>query len=324
MDTQDSTSPSPSSGNRWTIAVLAGGESAERSISLESGRNVARALTARGHHVHEIDPASVDFVSLDWSGTDCVFFALHGAGGEDGQLQELLERAGVPFTGSSAVVSRLAFSKSAAKERFLQHHVPTPAFVLIHESDDAAEISRKARQLGFPLVVKPDSQGSSLGVTVVETEESLPAALAECFHYDRFGLLESLVDGPEFTRGLLDQTPLPLMQIETDRPFFDYTAKYSDGQSACCFEFAQPTNVIRAIETAADGAAAALGTTGLARVDLRLDRYGQPWVLEVNTIPGLTDHSLVPQAAEHAGIGFGPLCEQAVEQVVQSAARTRI
>ena len=305
------------------ITVLAGGTSAERDISLKSGENVARALESRGHQVTVVDPAETDPATADWSGIDCVFLALHGPGGEDGRIQELLEQAGVPFTGCSSVVSRLAFSKSATKERLAQHHVPTPAYVLIHESDDASAIAQKAKQLGFPLVVKPDCQGSSFGVTIVESEDQLPAALSECFHYDQYGLLESAVSGSEFTLGLLDSTPLPLIEIATEREFFDFAAKYTDEETDYRFEFAHSTNVVQAIATAGAAAAKALETTGLVRVDLRVDRYGQPWVLELNTIPGFTDHSLIPKAAEHAGIGFASLCDQSVRLAIGAAANSR-
>lgn len=318
------------------IAVLAGGNSAERAISLESGAAVRRALEQRGHEVVPIDPAEIPALRLRphdhhlrtnglsvsdaFAEFDAVFLALHGTGGEDGRIQEILEAAAVPFTGSDSTASRLAFSKSASKERFVQHGVPTPAYVLIHKSDDAARINRQAEKLGFPLVVKPDAQGSSLGVSVVRSREDLPRALTGCFHYDDFGILEAAIAGSEWTVGFLDDHMLPAIQIETDRPFFDYRAKYEEETTSYRFEFLQPARAVGALAQAARGAREALGTKGLARVDLRLDEFDRPWVLEVNTIPGLTGHSLVPKAAAREGIELGELCERAVRACLTPAA----
>ena len=294
------------------IAVLAGGTSRERNISLESGDAVAKSLAERGHNVSQIDPAHSDLTLLDWSSFDVAFLALHGTFGEDGHVQQILEEAGIPFTGSDSVASRLAFSKSAAKERFVQNGVPTAPYVLIHESDSAARIQLQAAALGFPLAVKPDGQGSSLGISIIRTPEELPQALARSFHFDPFGLLEAAIDGTEWTLGVLDGEPLPLIQIETGRGFFDYTAKYEDDDTQYLFDFAFPTSVIKSIENAGRRAYEALGCRGLARVDLRVDRFHEPWVLEVNTIPGMTGHSLVPKAASRLGLTLGAICEQSI------------
>ena len=302
------------------IAVFAGGESAEREISLQSGAAVARALSERGHDVVTVDPADEDIAAWDGSGIDAVFLALHGPFGEDGTVQQILETAGIPYTGSDAVTSRLAFSKSAAKERFFQRHVPTPAYVLIHESDDAARIEAQARKLGYPLVVKPDAQGSSLGVSIVASPEELPAALSRCFHLDAFGLLEQAIEGTEWTVGVFDDDPLPAIQIVPGRDFYDYAAKYADDATQYLFEFDLPVHVIQAIQSAGVHACRALGTRGVARADLRVDRFGQPWVLEVNTIPGFTDHSLIPKAAGRVGIGFADLCERLVRSCLATGA----
>ena len=301
------------------IAVLAGGTSRERNISLESGDAVTQALLERGHRVKQIDPALIELTALDWSEYDVAFLALHGTFGEDGHVQQILEDSGIPFTGSDSTVSRLAFSKSAAKERFVQNGVPTPPYVLIHESDSATRIQQQAAAIGYPLAVKPDAQGSSLGITIVRSPEELPQALARCFHFDPFGLLETAIDGSEWTLGWLDDTPLPLIQIETGRDFFDYTAKYEDDGTQYLFEFAVPTNVVKAIESAGRRAREALGCRGLCRVDLRVDKSGQPWVLEVNTIPGLTSHSLVPKAATRMGLSLGELCERAIQTCLDRA-----
>ncbi|WP_299468182.1 D-alanine--D-alanine ligase [uncultured Gimesia sp.] len=314
------TDPQSNSLPTLNIVVLTGGESAERDISLKSGAAVGRALSARGHRVKIIDPSLVDLDTYDWSGCDVVFIALHGTYGEDGTIQTTLDRLGVPYSGCDAPTSKLAFSKSASKERFIQHNVSTPSYVLIHESDDAQRIQQHARTMGYPLVVKPDAQGSSLGVTIVKTPEELPQALARCFHYDSFGILESAIKGSEWTVSLVDDQVLPLIQIETPHEFFDYEAKYLDDSTEYLFEFNLPTNVVQAIIKTGVSACEALGTTGIVRVDILLDRFQQPWVLEVNTIPGFTDHSLVPKAAAHAGLDFGELCERALINCLTKAA----
>ena len=302
------------------IAVLSGGESSEREVSLQSGAAVARALEARGHEVTRIDPAESDLAQETWGVFDVAFLAIHGRFGEDGQIQRLLEDVGIPYTGSNSDTSRLAFSKSASKERFAQCGVPTPPYVLIHESDDAERIQTQALRVGYPLVVKPDTQGSSLGVSLIDSPQELPQALKQCFQYDPFGIVEPVVSGSEWTVGLLDDVVLPLIKIETNRQFFDYQAKYEDEATAYRFEFPLPAHVVHAIETAGRQAGEALKTRGLARVDILLDKFQQPWVLEVNTIPGLTDHSLIPKSAARLGIGFGELCERAIQSCLSTAA----
>ena len=307
------------------IAVLCGGPSAERIVSLKSGAAVAQALSQMGHSIEQIDPLLIELAGCDWSRFDMAFIALHGKFGEDGQVQQLLEDAKLCYTGSGVAASRLAFSKSAAKERFLQHAVPTPAYCLIHESDTAQRILGQAEGLGFPLAVKPDTQGSSLGVSIVRSCDELPAALGRCFHYDSFGLLERAVIGSEWTVGMLDDRALAPIRIQTNRAFFDYHAKYEDDETQYEFEFDVPSEQVERIVRSAQSACAALGTEGLARVDLMLDKSGQPYVLEVNTVPGLTDHSLVPKAAACEGLRFGELCQACVESALRRAgiAQTR-
>lgn len=299
----------------WCLALLAGGDSDERPISLASGASVHSALSSRGHVVIPLDPAEIDLAGVDWSQFDAAFIALHGRYGEDGQVQQLLDEVGIPYTGSDAAASRLAFSKSAAKERFLQFGLPTPPYALIHYADDSARIERMVGVVGYPLVIKPDTQGSSLGVSIVREPRELPAALKRCFEYDAFAVVEQAIFGTEWTVGLLDDLVLPPLRIETPREFFDYQAKYHaddtryyfDGDVAGAWRGPSADVARMAVE-----ACRALGVTGLARVDLRVDHSGQPWLLEVNTIPGMTDHSLVPKAAAHAGIEFAELCERAV------------
>lgn len=293
------------------IALLCGGTSAEREVSLQSGAAVHAALNSRGHFVAVVDPQDVDLTSFDWARFDVAFLALHGTGGEDGQVQRVLETAGVPYTGSDSGASRLAFSKSAAKERFVQFNVPTPHAVLVHESDTAARIEARLLTVGLPAVVKPDGQGSSLGVSIVRDATELPAALSACFHLQPFGLLEEFIAGDEWTVSVIDDDVLPPIRIRPASSFFDFSSKYEDDRTA--YEFASDADVAadvgELIGRTAQQACAALGVRGAARVDLMLDACRRPWVLEVNTIPGMTTHSLLPKSAERAGIPFPDLCE---------------
>ena len=302
----------PAPTQSWRVTVLAGGDSDERVISLQSGAAVQQALVERGHSALHLDPGVVDLSGVDWRQFDVAFVALHGQFGEDGQVQKILDAAGIPYTGSDANASRLAFSKSAAKERFLQFGVPTPEYSLLHYTDDVSRIERITRDIGFPLVIKPDSQGSSLGVSIVHAAEGVPAALKHCFQFDSFALVERAVPGTEWTVGMLDELVLPPIQIETDREFYDWQAKYEDDTTRYLFESTLPNHAVTAIADAAQNACRALGTRGLSRVDLRVDDAQVPWVLEVNTIPGCTSHSLIPKAAARMGIEFGELCERAI------------
>jgi D-alanine-D-alanine ligase len=311
----------PHLSRKLRVAVLSGGPSAERAVSLKSGAAVTRALVELGHSIREIDPTVVDLATIDWGWFDVAFIALHGKFGEDGQVQQLLEKARVPFTGSGVAASRLAFSKSAAKERFLQRGVPTAPYALIHETDTPYRIQKQAAHIGYPLVVKPDTQGSSLGVSIVRAPADLPAAMARCFQYDAFGILEQGLLGREWTVGLLDERALPPIQIETSRGFFDYHAKYEDDATQYHFDSDAAAEKIEGVGQTARDACAAIGTCGIARVDLIVDQSGVPQVLEVNTVPGLTDHSLVPKAAARAGLGFAELCQECLRSALRQRGR---
>jgi D-alanine-D-alanine ligase len=306
------------------IAVLAGGDSAEREVSLKSGACVVEALRQRGHAVTAIDPAETPLEDVDWSRFDVAFLALHGTFGEDGGVQSLLEKHGVAFTGSGSEASRLAFSKSAAKERFRIAQVPTPEYILIHETDPRERIMEQSAHIGFPQVVKPNAQGSSIGVTMVRTPEQLEAALKLCFEFDSFGIIEREIIGSEWTLGVIDNEPLPLIHIATHRGFFDYHAKYEDDATQYLFEPDLDPALEQKLTETGLRACRALGTSGVARVDIMLDEAGQPWVLEVNTIPGMTDHSLVPKAAARIGLDMGQLCEVIIHRLLQERDRARM
>jgi len=309
---------------QWNVAVLAGGPSAERDISLESGQAVQHALRERGHRACLVDPSENDLSTTCWSEFDAAFIALHGEFGEDGQVQRLLETQGIPYTGTAAKESAVIFSKTALKHRFQQAGVSTPPFAVIRETDDASHIQSRARQLGFPLVVKPDKQGSSLGVSLVESFDALPAALTACFHFGSVALLEVAVPGTEWTAGYLDQDALPLIQIETNHTLFDFQAKYQDDNTRYHFDFDVSSDVLLKIRHQADLACQTAGTRGLARVDIRVDQSLHPWVLEINSVPGLTSHSLIPMAAARMGVDLPQLCEQSILSCLRLASAARI
>jgi D-alanine-D-alanine ligase len=324
---------------RLHITVLCGGPSAEREISLASGNAVAAALEHRGHAVELFDPApahaerdasdglsraSSAVLGHDWSGVDAVFIALHGAFGEDGEVQRLLERLRLPYTGSGPAASRLAFHKSLARRRFLAAGVPVPAGIDVSAGDPLDRLEIGAARLGYPLVVKPEAQGSSLGVSIVRSPEELPAAADLSFRYGDRALLESFVRGTEWTVPMWDDQPLPVIQIVPQSEVFDYRAKYLDESTCYRLDPPAPPEVIERIRQAGRRAAAAVGAIGLSRTDIRLSEEGTPWVLEVNTSPGMTDHSLVPKSAERYGLTLGELCEQDCRRAIaRRGAHTR-
>lgn len=300
------------------IAILAGGNSSEREISLLSGLNVADALRQTGNEIEIIDPADIRIESVDFSRYHVAFIALHGRYGEDGEIQSLLEERGLPYTGSNPMASRLGLNKSASKERFLLAGLSTPEYAVIHKTDSVERLYGLARTIGYPLVVKPNSHGSSLGVSLVHHPSELPVAFANCFEFDSFGLIEQYIPGEEWTVGLLDRTPLPPIRIETENQLFDYAAKYSNETTRYNPGSSDSCETKERIREVALSAAVAVGTSGLARIDLRVDSFGRPWLLELNTIPGLTRESLVPLAASWIGWNMSELCERAVESAMAS------
>ena len=296
------------------VVVLAGGDSAEREISLASGRNVARALAKARHNVAVIDPAKEPLDSIDWRRFDVCFVALHGGAGEDGRVQAMLESIGIPYTGSGPAASGLAMSKTASKECFLSAGVPTPAFATFDSRDPIAEVTAKVAALGYPIIIKPDSQGSSLGISCARTPADLARSLEECLRFDSMGLAEKKVEGREFTVAVLDRRPLPLLEIVGLEGIFSFDCKYQDQSIEHRFDFDLSLRDVRRLESAAVAAVEAIGTSGLARVDLMLDRVNEPWVLEVNTSPGMTERSLAPDAAARAGLEMPALCDQLIRE----------
>ncbi|MDW8469328.1 MAG: D-alanine--D-alanine ligase [Burkholderiales bacterium] len=293
------------------VAVLMGGRSAEREVSLMSGRGVLAALRARGVDAHPFDPAERDLLELRREGFARCFVALHGRGGEDGTVQGALEALGIPYTGSGVLGSAIGMDKWRTKLVWLGAGLPTPRFRVLAENDDWAAV---ARDLGLPLVVKPANEGSTLGVTRVRTVEELPAAYALAAKTFRdVALAEAFVDGPEYTAAILGDEALPLVRIEAPQGNYDYHHKYfSDATKYYC-PCGLPEAKERALRALALEAFRLIGGSGWGRVDLMLDARGDPWLLEANTAPGMTSHSLVPMAARAAGLSYEDLCLRILE-----------
>lgn len=301
------------------LVVLAGGDSAERDVSLRSGAAVAKALVVAGHSVQTVDPADGPLAERDWRGVDACVIALHGGAGEDGRVQQTLEDLRIPYTGSSPAASRLAMSKSQSKLRFADEGVPTTPFVLLGPEVSACEAADRVASLGYPLVVKPDNQGSSIGVAVVNRPAELAAALGEARRHDANCIAEPLIVGREFTVAVLGDRALPLIEVVSPERFFSYTAKYQSSLTEYRFDFELLPRQRVEVLHAAVAAARALGTAGLVRVDVMLSSAGEVWVLEVNTIPGMTVRSLAPLAARQAGLEMPELCDLLVRDCLAAA-----
>jgi D-alanine-D-alanine ligase len=296
--------------NFGRVAVLLGGKSAEREISLKSGAMVLEALRSRGVDAHPFDPAERGLDALIAERFARVFIALHGRFGEDGTVQGILEWLGIPYTGSGVLASALAMDKLRAKLLWQASGIPTPPHEMLEAGSDFGAV---AARLGLPLMVKPVNEGSSLGMTKVREAGALDEAYALAVNYDRVVMAEKFVDGVELTTGILDDAALPLIRLETPREFYDYEAKYFADDTRYILPCGLPAERERALQALCLKGFRALGCRGWGRVDLMLDRAGEPYLLEVNTAPGMTDHSLVPMAARHVGIGYEELCLRILE-----------
>lgn len=281
------------------VAVLLGGRSAEREISLKSGAGVLQALKQRGVDAHALDTGDHGFITrLESGGFDCTFIALHGRGGECGAMQGLLETMGMPFTGSGVLGSALSMDKLRTKQLWQGIGLPTPDFAVLR---NAGDLSLAADRLGFPMMLKPVHEGSSIGMARVEREADLEQAWQAAAGYDREVLAESWIAGPEYTAAIVGGTSLPLIRLETPRDFYDYEAKYQADTTRYHCPCGLPADREADLKALALRAFQAVGASGWGRVDFMLDDGGQPWLIEVNTVPGMTDHSLVPMAARQHG-----------------------
>jgi D-alanine-D-alanine ligase len=297
------------------VAVLLGGRSAERAISLKSGEAVLRALLQRGVDAHPLDSADPDFVRrLEDGGFDRVFNALHGRGGEDGVVQGLLEYLGIPYTGSGVLGSALAMDKLRTKQLWLGVGLPTPVFCVLNSE---ADLPRAASEVGFPMMLKPVHEGSSIGMTKVERESDLQQAWQAADQYDHEVLAERWVAGPEFTAAIVAGTALPLIRLETPRTFYDFEAKYHADSTRYHCPCGLPQEQESRLQTLALQAFAAVAARGWGRVDFILDTAQRPWLIEVNTVPGMTDHSLVPMAAREHGWDMPELVWRLLETSVE-------
>ncbi|MBX9812625.1 MAG: D-alanine--D-alanine ligase [Burkholderiales bacterium] len=294
------------------VAVLMGGRSAEREISLKSGGMVLEALRKRGVDAHAFDPREQGLEQLIAQRFDRAFIALHGRFGEDGTVQGALEYLGIPYTGSGVMASALAMDKWRTKLLWQAAGIPTPPYELLSKDGDFAGT---AARLGLPLMVKPAREGSSIGMSKATSVEKLGAAYELAAQYDQVIIAERFIEGTELTAAILDDEPLPLIRLETPRVFYDYEAKYfaDDTRYICPCGLPRPQE--RMVQERALAAFRVLGCSGWGRVDLMLDAGGNPHLLEVNTIPGMTDHSLVPMAARAQGISF----EDLVVRILESA-----
>jgi D-alanine-D-alanine ligase len=294
------------------IAVLLGGRSAEREVSLNSGAAVLAALQRCGLDAHGFDPARQSIHSLLDLGFRHVFIALHGRYGEDGTVQGALELMGIPYTGSGVLASALAMDKWRSKLVWQAAGLPVPDYELLTEASDFTAVAQRLR---LPLFVKPGNEGSSVGISKVKQVDELPAAYRAARKYDSLVLAESFIGGGEYTVALVNGEALPVIKIEPASEFYDYEAKYlrDDTRYLCPCGLAPAQEA--EMQQLAQRAFALLGGAGWGRVDFLLDKAQRQYVLEVNTSPGMTDHSLVPMAARAAGMSF----EQLVLRILESA-----
>ncbi len=309
------------------VAILMGGKSLERDVSIRSGRKVSRALSELGFTVFDLDVDETLMATLKRLRPDLVYIALHGKYGEDGTIQELLEILDIPYTGPGVLASTLGFNKVLSKELFLRENIPTPPFFTLSAAtfqemgalDVFPEVEKK---IGFPLVIKPAAQGSALGVKVVQDAAGVAPAVMAALGYDDRVVIEQFVAGTEIAVSILgneELEALPIVEIVPKSGVFDFDARYTMGAT----EYYIPARLDAAVAERARDAALrthrALGCRGVSRVDIIVDGRGEPYVLELNISPGMTDTSLLPLAAEAAGISFNDLVARLVDLALAKA-----
>ena len=299
------------------VAVLLGGTSAEREVSLLSGQAVLAGLKEAGINAHAVDTRDVSVTTLKEEGFTKIFIALHGRGGEDGTLQGVLEFLGLPYTGSGVMASALTMDKLRTKQVWQAVGLPVSPYVALDRrqySETAANaLLAKFTHLGLPLIVKPSREGSSVGMSKVNTLSELPAALEEAFRHDDDILVEKWLSGPEYTVAILGDEVLPSIRIQPAGTFYDYEAKYLSDDTQYFCPSGLPDDQEQALAGLAMAAYRAVGCSGWGRVDFMLDSDGAFYLLEVNTSPGMTSHSLVPMAARQRGLTFSQLVVKILE-----------
>jgi D-alanine-D-alanine ligase len=298
-----------SSFKKKRIAVMMGGLSREREISLKTGKAILKALTEKGYTATPIDVGDDIAEKLIREKIECAFVALHGRFGEDGTVQGMLEMMRIPYTGSGVLASALAMHKIMSKKFFLCEKIPTPRFEVFRREEIRKGLSKKI-SLPLPVVVKPAREGSTIGISIVRKDEELGPALREAGEYDEEILVEEFMKGKEITVGILEDIPLPIIEIVPRSGFYDYRSKYTKGET----QYILPARIPREKYLYAQGislkAFQTLGCSGVARVDLMTDENEDPFVIDVNTMPGMTETSLLPKAASYAGIPFEDLVER--------------
>ena len=318
------------------VVVLMGGISSEREVSLRSGNAVAKALMDAGFHVTCVDVKDEKLEELDRMEIDIAFIALHGYFGEDGGVQQLLESKGIPYTGSGVCASRLAMDKLASKKCFVEAGLMTPDYTVVTAFQEFDEIQHEVTKLGLPAVLKPTRNGSSIGISIIRNIKNLSVGLEKSFEFGYELLVERYINGREFTVGILDDSALPIIEIKPAMDFFNYDAKYKDNSTEylivkttltgetdstddflCDVGFLS-SSLYRKAQELALNAHRVLGCKGFSRADMLLDDRGTFYLLEVNTIPGFTEKSLLPKAAKAAGITFPSLCKKIVDLALQN------
>ncbi len=292
------------------VAVLMGGDSSEREVSLKSGEAVLQGLISAGVDAVPLDPSEEPIATLQQF--DQAFIVLHGRGGEDGVIQGALETLKIPYTGSGVLASALAMDKLRTKQLWLGMGLPTPPFMIL---DGETRFSSVVEVLGLPLMVKPVSEGSSIGMARVETEAQYLRALREAEQYGGEVIAEQWIEGGEYTVAILGEEPLPVIRLQTPHGFYDYDAKYLAEDTRYECPCGLDASGERELQRLALRAFDSLGCRGWGRVDIMVDQDGAPWLLEVNTVPGMTDHSLVPMAAREVGISFEQLVVRILEAI---------
>jgi D-alanine-D-alanine ligase len=295
----------PAAQNYGKVAVLLGGRSAEREISLRSGNMVLSALKRKGVDAHPFDPRDEGLEQLIAQRFDRVFIALHGRFGEDGTVQGALEYLGLRYTGSGVMASALAMDKWRTKLMWQSAGISTPPYEMLSPETDFVGV---ANRLGLPLMVKPAREGSSIGMSKVTSIEKVQAAYELAAEYDSVVIAERFIEGVEVTAAILRDEALPLIRLETPRTFYDYQAKYFADDTRYICPSGLPPAQEKIIQAEALRAFSLIGCSGWGRIDVMVDTAGKPYLLEINTIPGMTDHSLVPMAARARGIDFDDLC----------------
>jgi D-alanine-D-alanine ligase len=294
------------------VAVLMGGESAERTISLESGKAVTTAFCNAGVDAHAIDFNHGEFKRLINAGFDRVFIALHGRGGEDGTIQGALETIGLPYTGSGVLGSAIAMDKIRSKSLWRDAGLSTPVAVELSATSHWEQI---AEETGLPIMVKPVREGSSIGASKVTAAKDLSSAWKQANQFDDRVMAEGWIQGSEYTVPILNNIVLPIIKLETVRDFYDYQAKYEDDDTKYICPCGLDDEFEKTLGELCLKACQRLDVSGWARVDVMIDDSAKPWLIEVNTVPGMTSHSLVPMAAKQAGISF----EQLVVQILATS-----